>query len=487
MSRPGTRFVLFASPLALLAAGAGGLNACGAEFTLECPEGTTQTAGGGDVGEACTDNRLLGGSGGVAGEGGAPSAGSGGMAPVPPGGVCSPNATKCEGDAQQTCGADGQWGAAAPCDIECDTAGGKCVVPEEVGVAEATACARLSNGTVRCWGANDFGLLGNGTDAGALKPTPVLGVSSAKKLVVGPRGACVVNNDGTATCWGKNDVGQFVDNGGGEQNLVKVPVLMGLTDVRDVSVGFNNTCAVVGTSGASTVVCRGDNTKGQLGNGTYVASAKFETVKGLPADIRTVSAGSHEACAVQEPQGATFCWGAGKGTGDFTGEPSAEASPLGGNASVGVRQLSMGAIGAFAVRDDGALVLWGGYNPATGVPQNQIFVPRNVPLGAKVTQVSVKFSHACALDSDGSVWCWGYNGDAQVGAPCKSLGSCEGETVINPIKTNAEPSSQVAVGDRSTCVLTKTHKIVCWGGNPSGQLGAGYASQREPPTKVIWR
>lgn len=190
-------------PLLGLAAGASGFSACAAEFKTKCPEGTTQV-GGGDVDEACIKDGA-GGAGGVpagGGQGGGNGVGGEGGGPTA---ACAAGATRCANDAQEICGEGGQWGPAKACDIACDAAGSTCVVPVQVAAGSAFACALLSDGTVRCWGGNSSGQLGNGGDAGALVPTPVAGVSNAAKVVAGSAGACVINHDKSAACWGANN------------------------------------------------------------------------------------------------------------------------------------------------------------------------------------------------------------------------------------------------------------------------------------------
>ncbi len=98
--------------LAMTTAGVG-LWACSGEFKTACPEGTTQTAGGGDVDQACTRDDQLAGQGGASGR-------SGGAPPIPPGGECAPTQTRCSEGKQQLCSDGGAWGAPTECDLACD-------------------------------------------------------------------------------------------------------------------------------------------------------------------------------------------------------------------------------------------------------------------------------------------------------------------------------------------------------------------------------
>src|SRR5437867_1902383 len=95
------------------------------------------------------------------------------------------------------------------------------------GVSAATAieagsfhtCARLGDGRVRCWGLNDYGQLGNGTgdpvpdNPTTFNPTPVTvsGITTAVAISAGGWHTCALLRDGTVQCWGQNTYGQLGD------------------------------------------------------------------------------------------------------------------------------------------------------------------------------------------------------------------------------------------------------------------------------------
>jgi hypothetical protein len=76
---------------------------------------------------------------------------------------------------------------------------------------DAFACALLSDRTVRCWGANRDGQLGDGTREDRPQPTLVSGAGRVVQIAAGARHACARLEDGSVLCWGANEEGQLGD------------------------------------------------------------------------------------------------------------------------------------------------------------------------------------------------------------------------------------------------------------------------------------
>jgi hypothetical protein len=80
-----------------------------------------------------------------------------------------------------------------------------------VGGGFSHSCALLANGTVKCWGSNSYGELGDGTTTERHAPVLVSGVQNATSLTVGTYHGCAGIADGTVRCWGRNHLGQLGD------------------------------------------------------------------------------------------------------------------------------------------------------------------------------------------------------------------------------------------------------------------------------------
>ena len=157
-----------------------------------------------------------------------------------------------------------------------------------------------------CWGNNSNGQLGDGTTTDSILPVAVNGLESVKSISAGINHTCAILDNGSAMCWGYNYSGQLGDGSSGTTDNNSYPVAVnGLESAESISAGLNYTCAVLDNKSAK---CWGDNTNGKLGNG--FSSGTYSTpnaVSGLGA-VKTLSAGRIHTCAVLD-NGSAMCWG----------------------------------------------------------------------------------------------------------------------------------------------------------------------------------
>ncbi len=173
-----------------------------------------------------------------------------------------------------------------------------------ITAGDTHSCAVLSDGTGRCWGANNYGRLGDGTQNMTLTPVTVTGLAGATAIATssGSSHTCALIDDGTARCWGANNYGQL-GNGTTDNSLTPVTVT-GLTGAVAITAGANHTCAVLGDG---TARCWGANLYGRLGDGTTDNSNIPVTVTGLTG-ATAITAGTNHTCALRS-DGTARCWG----------------------------------------------------------------------------------------------------------------------------------------------------------------------------------
>jgi len=175
----------------------------------------------------------------------------------------------------------------------------------QIGAGSGFGCLRRQSGRIACWGANTFGMLGDGSLTDRFVPVPVQGVSGSQHLAVGGLHACALRNNGRVRCWGRNDDGQLGD--GSPVNYHRVPVLVSdLTRVTHVAAGFQHSCAIRATG---RVFCWGNNFSGQLGDGTTVQRGIPARISGtLMSPAVELSLGQYHSCGFR-PNGRAYCWG----------------------------------------------------------------------------------------------------------------------------------------------------------------------------------
>lgn len=176
--------------------------------------------------------------------------------------------------------ADGQLGSNSTADRAAAKSVRTILSQDLTGVTNVSAgdrhsCA-VANGDVYCWGAGDFGQLGNGTTSGRTTATQVVFTGAARRVAASHTHTCALSTEGDVYCWGDNRFGQLGD--GTRSNRGRPTLVMGLSHVDELTLGERFTCA---TSG-SLAYCWGDNTEGELG-ASYAARPPLEAIR-VPAE-----------------------------------------------------------------------------------------------------------------------------------------------------------------------------------------------------------
>ena len=174
-----------------------------------------------------------------------------------------------------------------------------------VSTGSSHTCALLTTGTVRCWGSNVSGQIGDGTKGTArLTPAAVIGITNATAVTAGGSHTCALLSGGTGVCWGSNAFGQVGDGTHSTDDRPTRVSVAGLAAALAIDAGWQHTCAVL-TDGSAQ--CWGVNGLGQLGDGTDSTRYLPTPVTGLERAVG-IAAGNGHTCAITTENQA-FCWG----------------------------------------------------------------------------------------------------------------------------------------------------------------------------------
>ncbi|MBI2396899.1 MAG: Ig-like domain repeat protein [Xanthomonadales bacterium] len=383
-------------------------------------------------------------------------------------------------DGSLSCWGNGEGGALG--NGSWDDALAPVAVPGLSGVARVVAggnqtCVGLADGSVQCFGGNEVGQLGNGSTAPSNVPFPVGGLSDVQALTTDGGHVCALRSNNALWCWGSNIHGEL---GNGFAHSVPHPVPVTQPNASPPPDGGEaHACSV----GLGLVWCWGDNFYGQLGDGTQTARPTAALVSGISTATQVVSGKSH-ACALLADQ-TVRCWGRGDSGELGNGLHSHSNLPVVVSGLGQVTELAAGLHHTCARRSDGSLRCWGANwygqagNGNSGVAES---TPVAVSGISTALQVVAGEHHTCAVLANGSLRCFGRNGDGQLGD-----GSVIDRSTPVAVSGLTVPTAGVvlAVGSEHTCAIAVGGGVRCWGWDGYGQLGQGAAVGSSPLPLVV--
>lgn len=394
----------------------------------------------------------------------------------------------------------------------------------QVSVGTDFVCATQNDGAVKCWGENGNGQLGRdsrdniGTAAGQMASLTAVNLGSgrtARMVAAGVVHACALLDNNTVKCWGDNTNGQLGQGnttavGDGSGNAVSSLAAIDLgttTAVSSIAAGDNFSCALFADG---KVKCWGKNDVGQLGisaagdrgDGVNEMGTSLPFIDlGINKTATAITAANASVCAILN-DGTVKCWGSNtngelgqdntNSIGAATGTSVAAANPVNLGTGKTAAAIAAGANHVCALLNDATVKCWGdnfvgqlGQGSATdvGTTAGQMAALTAIDLGSGLTATAIDAGGetSCALLSNNTLKCWGQNGDGQLGlGDTANRGDAAGEMAdaLPAVNVGASKTAvAVSVGTSNTCALLNDVSVKCWGKNASGQLGQGNSTK----------
>ena len=375
-------------------------------------------------------------------------------------------------------------------------------------------CALTVDGEVLCWGV-DRGL-GDGVERTdwekAITPNLTGAFPSGRHavdLAASSSGTCALLDNQSISCWTRDETPRDGEVFGGNASIINIQsgnhkICASLTNqstacssptwwkrptswnhrvewynasVTAVTNGYEHTCLIL-LNGS--VMCRGLNEDGQLGDGTWSDRDEFTPVQGLPSNVPVVAinAGSHNTCAVVAT-GNVHCWGQHRGVvADGTHVVDYYAEPVKFDVHPALTNITAIAEENFSyciIVESGDVACWGHnyygeIGDGTKEPRyHDVYVHDADDFGGKAIQVRMGFDTTCVVIDDGSVWCWGHN------QPTKMHDFGSNRPVISMVQYYG-----------GICVVEATGHVACWGDGTYGTIGNNRYDSAENPTRAFY-
>jgi alpha-tubulin suppressor-like RCC1 family protein len=344
------------------------------------------------------------------------------------------------------------WGENANAQLGSGTTTGKVAPSEVISLPAASAVAAGSfhslalrpDGTVAAWGRDARGTLGNGAPAvDQSTPVSVSGLTGVAGIAAGCDHSLARRTDGTVRAWGSDASGQLGDGAVLATQFAPVAVPL-LTGVAGIAAGCDHSLAVR-TDG--TVQSWGSDASGQLGDGgALVGQPTPLAVTGLTGVV-AVAGGDGFSLALRT-DGTLRSWGLDSwgqlGDGAALTNQAVPVSVVG---LTNVVAIAAGESHSLALRADGTVWSWGydGWGQlGRGVRDlNPHPTPTAVPGLSNVVAIAAGKSHSLAIRSDGTVWAWGSNWIGQLG-----LGTIDGYPHATPLAVPGLAEAVAIAGGR---------------------------------------
>lgn len=332
--------------------------------------------------------------------------------------------------------------------------------------------------TLWCWGYNGSGALGDGTYTNRSSPAQIGALKNWSTISCGSNHTAAIKSDGTLWIWGNNECGNLGVTGGGRNSPVQVG--SGTNWTSAVAAGEYTTVAKLYTMAVKadgTLWAWGDNSVGQLGDGTIVTkSSPIQIGSNTNWAQVTASYGLHTVAI--KTDGSLWAWGSGGNGRTGLGDSINRSSPVQVGTSTDWAQVYAGQMHTMALKTDGTLWSWGsnanGQLGKTGASRSS---PTQINSDTDWRSGSAGSTFSLAVKTNNTLWVWGSNYYGQ-------LATGNNLDKSTPTQVPGTTWLEVSGGSDNTFAIKTDKTLWAWGGNDTGALGDGAIANRSSPVQV---
>lgn len=355
--------------------------------------------------------------------------------------------------------------------------------------SDGASSSRVSTASVACWGQNGYGQLGTGNTTPHNRPRWVSGLPAGPKAVAtGANHSCALIADGTVRCWGRNNVGQLGD--GTTTDRTSSVQVSGVSYAIAIAAGDEHTCALIADG---SIKCWGKADDHRLGNGEFVTGGAPPTgARTSPQTVRRCSCTNDCNCDS----------GSGPWDGSLTTADANIAITAGGAHTCAIRadgtawcwgRNTMGQIGRVGDISGGTNLDVDYVRFAKRVEFGSVSTYLQ-----RLLSISAGSEHTCGVNAYGTAYCWGRDDNQQVSTTfptgssvCRWNGSTAVDVWCTPVDNSGRLSGvhAVSAGGDTTCALRNTatsySEAFCWGQNADRQAGSTSTTYQQTAQQIV--
>ena len=302
-----------------------------------------------------------------------------------------------------------------------------------------------NDGTLWAWGSNNYGKCGPSSQNYTNTPTQVGSENNWLKASTATYHSMALKTNGNLHGWGFNYFGNIgIGTSGLNNSIIPFSSQIGNSNWTNIACGNDFTIAI---NSNGTLWGWGDNSQGQLGDGTTI-------LKAIPIQIGTsnnwqkIATGYYKGYGIKL-DGTLWTWGINFLT------------------QIGTSNDWQIITKDYAIKNNGSLWDISNVPYQIGSDTNWISISKNY-----------QGNHQLALKSDGTLWSWGENAQGQLGD-----GTNINKTAPVQIGTNSNWNF-ISAGEKYSLALNSNGQLWAWGLNSNGQLGDGSFTNKNTPTLI---